>query len=721
MSKEKVRIEKNSEGKITALDMGDVRFLFDGKGPEIRCGGGNESLESRIYIKELDGALRFDIEVSSKGECGIADRISLYTGIDCYMDKYPDWNSKLFPTMMRCERTHFYGYCMTPEGKILGLASPDPIASYRLLYNGRGHRIYSVELDLINPVKLPERYPENRRCLKKGECVGVRLYMFGAESFEELRKKWSEYTKAPQITAEKWTCEPGDKLKIVSDGDVRITSPAGRELESGDRAEEYGIYTVTAERNGKVSEGKVYCRKDWGFYLRKARERAIDMPQKATTHCESWYGLFSGYLAAKHYPNPSEDKKIEDKFREITPYMFDFEKGEPLVIPERIQNTAAMISLLADRYEVSGSMESLYEADRLSDFLIARQREDGAYLRNGELHYTCVIYIAKSMLELYLAEKDLEGFEERAEKHWDSAKRAVDNLAEKLDDIGTEGEQTFEDGMVSCSALQTAMFALLLEEDKRGPYVRAAEYMMRKHRCLEQRLVPDCRMRGGSLRYWEAQYDVLSRPNMMNSPHGWTAWTLYALYYLYLLTGKKEYLVNLMDGMGACVQLMKEDGELRWAFICDPYVEAEIFVRGGEKETGVFGGEFEKRVIGEEYLGMISGWFRHGKQKVTGGFLECPLYMKDRTEQVDTQGGCCDNDVHEIFKCMEEIVLKKAFIHFDESGEYICYSCRFEDGCICTEDDTEVLVGYSDVDTEAEVFERKIHFEAGRVGVFRRV
>lgn len=103
-------------------------------------------------------------------------------------------------------------------------------------------------------------------------------------------------------------------------------------------------------------------------------------------------------------------------------------------------------------------------------------------------------------------------------------------------------------------------------------YINAAEHMMNIHSCLEQNNIPDCRMNGGSLRFWEAQYDVMIKANFMNSPHGWTAWTIYAKYYLYLLTGKVHYLIEIINAMGTCVQLMNLKGEMRWAFMCDPYI-----------------------------------------------------------------------------------------------------------------------------------------------------
>lgn len=42
---------------------------------------------------------------------------------------------------------------------------------------------------------------------------------------------------------------------------------------------------------------------------------------------------------------------------------------------------------------------------------------------------------------------------------------------------------------------------------------------------------------------------------------------------------------------------------------------------------------------------------------------------------MDNQGGCCDNDVHEIFKCIEECVLRKAFIYENEDGSFLTYGC----------------------------------------------
>ena len=232
--------------------------------------------------------------------------------------------------------------------------------------------------------------------------------------------------------------------------------------------------------------------------------------------------------------------------------------------------------------------------------------------------------------------------------------------------------------MISCSALQIGMFALTLPEEERAPYIKAAEYMLGIHTCLEQQLIPDCRMNGGSLRYWESQYDVMVMANMLNSPHGWSAWTAYAHYYLYLLTRRKTYLVSLMNCLGSCVQLMTLDGELRWGYCAQPYVKAKTLLPDRDRPLPGEGyrGQYKEKAYGESYIPMISDWYRTGEQKLVGGYESCPLFLEKETLYVDNQGGCCDNDVHEIFKCLEETVLRKAFAHKNEDGTFLTYGCK---------------------------------------------
>jgi hypothetical protein len=282
---------------------------------------------------------------------------------------------------------------------------------------------------------------------------------------------------------------------------------------------------------GKRSEALLYVRKPWSWYMQQARREAVAKPQKASTHVESWLGFFSAFLARKHFPNPAVDTQVETRFRECLPLMFDLERAELTVEPGRIQNTAAMIALLADLYEANGHLDDLKLAAQLADnCLLTSQDEDGAYRANfGKgVHYTSVIYLAKYLLELALVERELGGsnpaWQARFERHYASVKAAVDDLERLRDRIGTEGEHTFEDGMISCIAAQPGHFALVqADPGLREQYAAAARQVLAKHRCLEPMLIPDCRMAGPTLRFWIAQFDVLIKHNMISSPHGWTS------------------------------------------------------------------------------------------------------------------------------------------------------------------------------------------------------
>ena len=240
--------------------------------------------------------------------------------------------------------------------------------------------------------------------------------------------------------------------------------------------------------------------------------------------------------------------------------------------------------------------------------------------------------------------------------------KAIDELALNKSNIHTEGEQTFEDGMISCSALQLAQFALLqTDKTKREKYKNAAIELIKQHECLEQLVIPDARMRSGSLRFWEAQYDVLMDNNFFNSPHGWSSWSTYAQYYLYLLTGDIEYLEKVFNGLDAAMQPIDlKNGKMRWAFMVNPSVKVTQINRNIEGATPLDfpGVHYHARknthtnyISGEAYVEMVSDWFFANAN---------------------------DNDVHEHFKCLEEVALDKCFIIEKNTGEFVAYNCTVE-------------------------------------------
>jgi hypothetical protein len=639
-----------------------------------------------------DGQLIANTEIRNTGtETWTPTRAGLLIGLDTYMASFPSWNDLYFPTLLRCEKTHFWGYAMTPRGRILGVAAREPVASWHLEYEPGAHRIYTFGLDFLNQLPLPLRHPQNLTGLQAGESKSWTVVIGDVANSDSVnlnavQPALAKIADAPMIRAEQYTGEPGQTIEVKFWGNpvianLRTEDGTVRDLNLAPSAdgvtsayvvlpEAFGLCTITATNSdGRVAEASINIRRPWSWYLKEARENAIDNPQKdAGAQCEGYYGFYSMFLAKKWFPNVVLDTKSENKFKEIYPLMFSPATGLPTENPSRIQNSAAMAGILADRYQAGGNITDLNRASVLCDFLVNSQGSDGGYY-NGGTNYTSVIYPGKSIMEVMAIEKELGRTQpfwaSKYTAHENSVRKAMDHLALSLDNIETEGQATFEDGMISCSATQLGMFALLqIEQGDRQKFTDAAAFFASAHRCLDQIVTPDARQNGGTLRFWEAQYDIITIPNMMSSPHGWSAWNIYSRWYLYQLTGNVEYLRQAMNALGSCAQIIDSaSGDLRWAFVSDPFIHARLFVDDPANTNPRTQGKFVNRIVGEQYLPMVSGWCRAPEGESVS------LYS-------GSDGGSNDNDVHEIFKCLEEVALTSAYVVVDEKGNVETWNCK---------------------------------------------
>jgi hypothetical protein len=119
-----------------------------------------------------------------------------------------------------------------------------------------------------------------------------------------------------------------------------------------------------------------------------------------------------------------------------------------------------------------------------------------------------------------------------------------------------------------------------------------------------------------------------------------------------------------MNGLASCAQLIDfQNGDLRWGFIPDPCVHARVF---DQDPANPGKGVWNPRVIGEQYLPMISGWYRAKPNTWVAGYFDMDHKM---------EGGCCDNDVHEIFKCLGEIALTSAYVVENADGSLETWNC----------------------------------------------
>lgn len=649
-----------------------------------------EEVECRMTYKEWKGCPALEVKLLNKGNVPFQpEKAGLQLGVDTYMDQYPDWFGKFFPTLMRNEKTHFYGYMQTPSGNILGIVSPQSIASWSVEYNlgyqdppphwFMGHRIESLNLDLLNTLPLPERNPQNLWQLRQGESKTWLISFVNIKQLSQLEQSMYEVSGCPMLRMERTNYMPGETAVfdvLAKNADIGVYNDRGEKLAvevksvSNDVSQvscmlpEVGLYTVRVKEKDRETEGILSAHASWKWVLEQARIGALVYHQKATSHIESWYGFHSAFLAAKYFPDKEIDRPLRNRFDYLFTLLHDTVRMVPNYYASRIQNTSGTIGMLVDKYQAYGDVKDLENASRLADWLILNnQREDGAYVNHNTV-YTSVIYVAKSLLELTLAEKKLSVkdslWHERAERHYLSAKKAIDQLVNSQGNFETEGEMTFEDGMISCSALQIGMLGLMqVDENLRKHYTQAMLQILNSHDCLTQLKVPDARRRGGTMRYWEAQYDVQMLPNMFNSPHGWSGWRAYATYYAYLLTGDERWLLETYNAMGAFSHLIDyQTGRLRWAFVVDPFLKvkqacsADTHVTQDSLSFGNPHPELYKTrnfIIGEQYVNMISDW-----------------------QTVNTQ----DNDVHEVFKCLGETMLTNAFIVERKDGTLVGYNCE---------------------------------------------
>ncbi|MEI7899994.1 MAG: hypothetical protein WCK89_07055, partial [bacterium] len=496
-------------------------------------------------------------------------------------------------------------------------------------------------------------------------------------------------SQAPMFDLYAYTLEPGQsaELTVNCPEPVRIsviapngvtnevaTIPAGeaRYTARFGATGTNGTYQVrVASTSGKVSTGCFFVRPPWSWYLKQARTEALRLTPRADLSndcCETWYHLLGFYLVQKYFPDPELDSKGDQILDKIMKRLFREKDGKmySVIYPERVQNCTAMISILVDRYECTGDVASLETAVKLAEYLMSRQHAKGYYGGGGMHPYTAVLYPAKSLMELMDVERTLgrtnATWKARYDRHYDSVRLAMDDLATWGRNMKTEGGATYEDGAVTCASLQLAAFALMQDDPAtRKKYMEPARQYLEDHKCLTRLNDTDGRSRSTTLRFWEAWGEVRMSPGqMMLSPHGWSAWRMYAMHYLYLLTGEEFYLRENMNALGSGMQLLHwPSGRLHNSFVTDPHLLIAELKPDPVKPAGVP----EPTYLGEHYLDTMGDWY--GRNTKGTNYL-------DRVEW----GWSGDGTPYEIIKAMEEIALTSAYVVERADGSLVGYNCR---------------------------------------------
>ena len=662
-------------------------------GDGLRFAGRSGDADYELAYRDDAGQLTIEASIRNVGEAPLVAQphVRLTLGMNQEMKDPRTYFQTFFPSLLRCEQTHFWGYFQSPNGQLLAIASPDPVASWAHGYQGAGHRITTTHLDPLHALPLPPRHPQALSALAPGEGQTWRFVLQPVASLDELPATVASLCRAPAFSLDRTTAAPAEMVELTvhpggSEAPVlTMTDEGGNSLplpasQPDERRLQYvfpapdvpGQYTIQAVAGDKRSEAVLCVRKPWGWYLEQARAEALRMQQKPMMHREGWMGFFSAYWAERYAPDPVRLADTEAKFQAFFTEMVDpatghFYENKP-TWPDRPQNASWMLGLLTLRASVTRDVEHLQRAADWADNFIRRfQQPDGAFT-HGPNSYGALTLGTKFLVELVRLEQEHDVGAEAGNRRFAAPlarqliaiDRAIANL-EKVKDLGhTEGEPTYEDTQAGSAWSLLAMHALTTDDPARKTRQLATSLEVRsRHECLTQALIPDGRMRGGTLRWWEAQYDVLTTPNMMTSPHGWTMRSQFGAVYLYLLTGEERFLHLAFNAMGSCAQAIDhQTGTLRWAFIPDPYVEAQHFVPDPEKPGR---GKHVPVVLGEQWLPMISDWWR-----VPAG----------RVAAMPSQGWSCDNDVHEHFRFMAEQFVPNAFVLERADGMLRSWNCR---------------------------------------------
>ena len=630
-------------------------------------GGTTDGIRFRLaYVKDAGGGLTIEAAVTNTTARAWRPEIAgIKVGFNCLMKSYPEWLDRFVPTFFRCEQTHFWGYAMTPNGRIMGFASPDPVASWSVDFVG-DHQMATFNVDLLCAPPLPARHPQHLTGLAPGESRQWKIVLAPLRDLSDLAPWVTKVTGAPMFAIDRFTIATNETAHVKATGNEEF------------HASIPGLYSLTATgQTARISEASIFVRKPWAWYLERARAEGLRVKPTATHHAECVYPFFSYYLARKHLPDPAMDAECEKVFQQTFPQHYDEATGE-LRTSYRIQDSATWAGILADRYAVTHDEKDLQRAARLCDFLILKQQKaDGGFYKTHTYAketkptlYSAVCYPIKSIMEVMTAEETLAQKNPEWRKRYDrqhaAVTRGIDDLARRRRNLQTEGEATYEDGMISCSCAQLALYALKLGGGREAErYLASAKELYDGHRCLTLTESPDARVNGATLRYWETKYTICLMSNLYNSPCGWTAWKLYADNYLYLLTGEERYLREYFNGLGACVQVIDtQTGRLRWGFTPSPRVQSKYAVPNKQNLAKEF--QWATGVFGEQYLEMISDW--------------------NRTKPIWRQKWGIDNFVHEIFKCMEEGALENVYLLERPDGTLACFN-----GTVATQDGVAVV------------------------------
>lgn len=443
------------------------------------------------------------------------------------------------------------------------------LASFDKVYGGSGRKHISVNISCADSVEEAYKIISARYNLP----ICVNITNGGFDGYARIRIEG----EADEVLA---VSPSGEEIRIVPEPDT-ITLYMS----------EYGMYTVIPIKGGKHGLNTTVWN---GVSFEKLFDKsceAIRTPYHPDENlCEG--GCFLWAMLADM--NRSDSNKFDEIVRReldiitgkgkytahktIVPHETQNHKAYHIYNSNRVQEQFFGVSILIEAYKHFGDEEILEYAVRSLENLLDENFENGMIYNGSDYTTVCCPVIAVADMARLLEEKG----DKRSGIFKEAAIQTAEFLLKRGLDFPTETEVTEytekerEDGSISCTALSLLYVCRYVRYDRR--YIDFADKIMKLHEAWSVS-VPDCRMNGSSMRWWETLWEGDGDGPAICAGHAWTIWRAEALFYLGILKGDRKALIDSWNGFVTNFSKTEPDGSM---YAC---YEADYIKGGGDEGT----------------------------------------------------------------------------------------------------------------------------------------
>ncbi len=245
----------------------------------------------------------------------------------------------------------------------------------------------------------------------------------------------------------------------------------------------------------------------------------------------------------------------------------------------RLQNAVTVAEILLEAWRAYKNEQYLnFSKECIKTLIIDHLTEGGALCCDScgdiGIDYTTVTACIYGFVDIYreleaLGNKECIIYKEASEKIADHlVKRGLNFPTE-----GTNGRKEMEEGSISCTAL-SLLYAYRFIKQK-PEYLDFAKELLELHDawCMP---VPDARLYGSTVRWWEANWEGDADGSSINGGHAWTIWKAEADYHFALIEKDINRLIRSYNGYITNFAKVRKDGRMYTCFTPD-YITAMPF------------------------------------------------------------------------------------------------------------------------------------------------